>query len=464
MTIELAAGPLPSDAGLRVVAIDGVLGAGKTTVAKRLSEALALEYLDTGAMYRGVALACVEAGIDLDDRAAVEAVACAAAIDVRSAGGVQVVVLDGRVVTDEIRRPDVAIAASRVATIAGVRENLVARQREWARARGGGVLEGRDIATVVFPSAPVKIFLTAEVHERATRRHAEQPDRSYEDVLADLQWRDGNDANRAVDPLRIAAGATVLDTTGLRLDEVVARATAIAQESLTALAAVVPTDVHTPVHATRFARVVFRVGHGLDMILIRVFFRATFEGRENIPKSGAFVLSPVHRSNVDTVVLPGVTRRRMRFLGKQSMWKFAPMGKVFDILGAIKVHRGSTDRESMRACIAALEAGEPLVVYPEGTRKEGPVVEDLFDGAAYLANKVGVPIIPVGIGGSARAMSRAHKLPRPHKMHMIIGKPLYPDKSAGRKAVKLLTAELQVELQRLFDDAQAKVEGRRQRQ
>ena len=152
----------------------------------------------------------------------------------------------------------------------------------------------------------------------------------------------------------------------------------------------------------------------------------------------------------------------MRFLGKQSMWKFAPMGKVFDILGAIKVHRGSTDRESMRACIAALEAGEPLVVYPEGTRKEGPVVEDLFDGAAYLANKVGVPIIPVGIGGSARAMSRSHKLPRPHKMHMIIGKPLYPDRSAGRKAVKLLTAALQVELQRLFDDAQARVEGRRQ--
>ena len=460
MTTEPAAGPLASDARLRVVAIDGVLGAGKTTVAKRLSEALALEYLDTGAMYRGVALACVEAGIDLDDGAAVEAVARAAAIDVRSAGDVQVVVLDGRVVTDEIRRPDVAIAASRVATIAGVRENLVARQRDWARARGGGVLEGRDIATVVFPSAPAKIFLTAEVHERATRRHAEQPDRSYEDVLADLQWRDDNDANRAVDPLRIARGATVLDTTGLRLDEVIARATVIAQESLAAAA--VTLGAHPPVHATRFARVVFRVGHGLDMILIRVYFRATFEGRENIPKSGAFVLSPVHRSNVDTVVLPGVTRRRMRFLGKQSMWKFAPMGKVFDILGAIKVHRGSTDRESMRACIAALEAGEPLVVYPEGTRKEGPVVEDLFDGAAYLANKVGVPIIPVGIGGSARAMSRSHKLPRPHKMHMIIGKPLYPDKSAGRKAVKLLTAALQVELQRLFDDAQARVEGRRQ--
>lgn len=460
MTVDAVAGLLPSDARLRVVAIDGVLGAGKTTVAKRLSEALALEYLDTGAMYRGVALACVEAGIDLDNWAAVEDVARGAAIDVHSAAGVQVVVLDGRVVTDEIRRPDVAMAASRVATIAGVRENLVARQREWARARGGGVLEGRDIATVVFPSAPAKIFLTAEVHERATRRHAEQPDRSYEDVLADLQWRDDNDANRVVDPLRIADGATVLDTTGLRLDEVVARATAIAQESLAAAAA--PPDDHPPVHATRFARAVFRVGHGLDMILIRVFFRATFEGRENIPKSGAFVLSPVHRSNVDTVVLPGVTRRRMRFLGKQSMWKFAPMGKVFDILGAIKVHRGSTDRESMRACIAALEAGEPLVVYPEGTRKEGPVVEDLFDGAAYLANKVGVPIIPVGIGGSARAMSRSHKLPRPHKMHMVIGKPLYPDKSAGRKAVKLLTAELQVELQRLFDEAQARVEGRRQ--
>ncbi len=215
------------------------------------------------------------------------------------------------------------------------------------------------------------------------------------------------------------------------------------------------------VHATRFARVLFRVGHGLDMALIRLYFRASFEGLEHIPKTGAFIVAPVHRSNVDTVVLPGITRRRMRFLGKQSMWKFAPMGAMFDILGAIKVHRGSTDRESMRACIAALEGGEPLVVYPEGTRKEGPVVEELFDGAAYLATKVGVPIIPVGIGGSGKAMGREHRLPRPFKMHMIVGKPMHPDAIAGRKAVKKLTAELQVELQRLFDDAQATAEGRR---
>ena len=236
----LPPGALPDDAQLRVVAIDGVLGAGKTTVAKRLSEALGLEYLDTGAMYRGVALACVESGVDLEDTAAVAGIAEAVTIDVHSTGHAQVVMLDGRVVTDDIRRPDVAIAASRVATIGAVRENLVARQRAWARARGGGVLEGRDIATVVFPMAPAKIFLTADVHERTARRHAEQPDRAYDEVRADLEWRDANDANRAVDPLRVADGATVLDTTGLSLDQVVERATALARATLPHVRKVTP--------------------------------------------------------------------------------------------------------------------------------------------------------------------------------------------------------------------------------
>ena len=189
-----------------------------------------------------------------------------------------------------------------------------------------------------------------------------------------------------------------------------------------------------------------------------MFFRASFEGLENIPLTGAFILAPVHRSNVDTVVLPGLTSRRMRFLGKDSMWKFAIAGKLFDMLGAIKVDRSTTDRESMRACIEALEAGDPLVVYPEGTRKEGPVVEKLFDGASYLATRVGVPIVPVGIGGSQAAMGRGHRLPRPKKIHVVVGRPMVPV-GRGRKAVRAMTNELTVELQRLFDAAQARVDA-----
>lgn len=191
----------------------------------------------------------------------------------------------------------------------------------------------------------------------------------------------------------------------------------------------------------------------------RVYFRATYDGRENIPATGAFILSPVHRSNVDTLVAAGLTRRRMRFLGKHSMWKFRMLGRFFDALGGIKVQRGTTDRESMRMCLDALEAGEPLVVYPEGRRRSGPVVEELFEGAAYMACRTGVPIVPIGIGGSEAAMSSTHRLPRPRRIHMIVGKPIEPPvfaegRSAPRRAVRELNDELHRELQRLFDEAQ----------
>ncbi|MGI8792314.1 MAG: lysophospholipid acyltransferase family protein, partial [Acidimicrobiales bacterium] len=141
----------------------------------------------------------------------------------------------------------------------------------------------------------------------------------------------------------------------------------------------------------------------------RLFWRVTIEGREHIPTDRPFVLSPVHRSNIDTPLAACVTRRRMRFMGKDSMWKIAPLGRVFSALGAFPVHRGAADREALRKTVGFLEAGEPVVIFPEGTRRSGPVVEDLFEGAAYAAGKTDVPIIPVGIGGSEPAMPKGAK-------------------------------------------------------
>lgn len=465
---------------LRIVAIDGVLGAGKTSVAKRLADVLGLEYLDTGAMYRAVALACLRAGASLDDASAVASVAATARIQLgHHADGSVSVLLDGAEVATEIRSPEVTRAASRVATYAGVREHLVAQQRQWAQLRGGGVLEGRDIATAVFPDAPAKIFLTASVEERARRRHVEQPDRSLGEVVADLEWRDNNDSSRAADPLRVADGATVLDTTGLTLDEVVVKAEAIARSALdstaattTATAAATATTANLTTSAPGagnvsvsaeplLRRVVFRTVRTLVVGLVRVYFRVRIEGIENVPKTGAFLVSPVHRSNVDSVVVPAITRRRMRFLGKETMWKYRQLAGLFDILGGIKVVRGTTDRESMRLCLTALEQGEPVVVYPEGRRKEGPVVDDLFDGVAYMAVKAGVAIVPIGIGGSAKAMGLSHRFPRPKPIHLVIGRPLSVpaglSPASSRKAIRALTVELRAEMQRLFDEAQASV-------
>ncbi len=141
------------------------------------------------------------------------------------------------------------------------------------------------------------------------------------------------------------------------------------------------------------------------------------------------------------------------------MWKIRPIGRLFDRLGAIKVHRGTADRESMALCLDALRGGEPLVVYPEGTRKEGPVVEDLFDGVAWLAARSQAIIVPVGIGGSADAMGRSHRFPRPKKVHLIVGRPIAPPPTTGRSGLRKCTVELQAEVQRLFDAAQTRVYG-----
>lgn len=455
-----------SGAPLRVVAIDGVLGAGKTTVAQRLAVALGLEYLDTGAMYRSVGLACERRGVDLSDGDAVAAVARDASISVQTrADGSQLVELDGDDVTAAIRTPEAAKGASLVATLPAVRAELVRRQRAWARERGGGVLEGRDIATVVFPDAVARIFLTADVEERARRRHAELPHLTLDEVRADLEWRDHNDATREADPLKVADGAHVLDTTGLDIDEVVRRAAAlvpgpssVTTKGVDAESPAALPGADAPRPPTRGELRLFAFGRSIVLAFARLYWRVSFEGLHNVPTTGAYLIAPVHRSNVDSLVVPGLTGRRIRFLGKASMWKFATIGRLFDALGGIKVHRGTTDRESMRACIDALVGGEPLVVYPEGTRREGPVVAELFDGAAYLANRVGVPIVPVGIGGSQKAMGRGHRLPRPHRIHVIVGPALDPAEhgtgKGSRRAVRALTAALHTELQRLFDEAQ----------
>jgi len=209
-----------SDAELMVVAIDGPAGSGKSTVARRLAEALDLEYLDTGAMYRSVTWAALRQGISLDDQPRVARLARELSIELEADGTVMV---DGFDATAAIRAPEVSQTVSIVAANPDVRAELVARQREWTRKRGGGVLEGRDIGTVVFPSARLKVYLTASTEARAARRAIdEQAD--DESLVADaLTRRDRIDSQREHAPLRQADDAFLLDTTDLSIDEVVTK-------------------------------------------------------------------------------------------------------------------------------------------------------------------------------------------------------------------------------------------------
>lgn len=207
-----------------VIAIDGPAGAGKSSVARGVAAALGLTYLDSGAMYRCVALAALERGIDPDDGAALRPMA--AALEIGFEG--ERVLLDGADVSAAIRSAEVTAVASRVSVHALVREALVARQRALIAA-AGYVAEGRDIGTVVSPEAPLKVFLTASDEERA-RRRAAQSGEDYGTVLAAQRERDARDIEREHGALHPAADAVELDTTDLTFDEVVARVVSLARE------------------------------------------------------------------------------------------------------------------------------------------------------------------------------------------------------------------------------------------
>ncbi|MBA3605357.1 MAG: (d)CMP kinase [Actinomycetota bacterium] len=202
-----------------IIAIDGPAGAGKSTVGRAVAERLGLQYLDTGAMYRAVAFAALRRGIPVTDDAMVAELARNLQLTVTDRGQVFV---DGVDATSAIRGREVTEAVSAVAANTPVREELRARQRAWAQARGGGVIEGRDIGTVVFPDATLKLFVTASARIRAERRVGEIGG-DLDDVEASINERDHRDMSRVDGPLLAAHGAVVVDTTGLRIDEVVDR-------------------------------------------------------------------------------------------------------------------------------------------------------------------------------------------------------------------------------------------------
>ncbi len=208
-------------------------------------------------------------------------------------------------------------------------------------------------------------------------------------------------------------------------------------------------------------RVSYAVVRGLIWSVAKLLGRVTVIGKEKIPHDGAFILAPVHRSNVDFALTSLVTNRPMRYMGKDSIWRSKPLGRFVSMLGAFPVHRGSADRDALKACTDIVNGGSPLVMFPEGTRQSGPVVQDLFDGTAYVAAKADVPIIPMGIGGSEAMMPKGAKLLKPSKLVLIVGDPIPPPERTEsgrtpRSAVGKLTERLYDEIQVLFDDAQAR--------
>lgn len=200
----------------------------------------------------------------------------------------------------------------------------------------------------------------------------------------------------------------------------------------------------------------YRVVRLVVMAVFRPLFRVRIVGAEHLPRTGAFIAAPTHRSITDVPFASFTTTRMIRFLAKEELLSTSVGNWVFRHLGAVPVERGAADRAAMRVLERVLREGDPVALFPEGTRAEGPRLAPLYDGAAYLAVKLGVPIVPIGIGGSEHILPKGSVFPRLHKVAVVVGAPLVPpqlDGGSRRRAATKLTDELGTELQRCFDEA-----------
>lgn len=201
----------------------------------------------------------------------------------------------------------------------------------------------------------------------------------------------------------------------------------------------------------------YRVARVIVLSVCRVLFRVRVVGLEHVPRSGSYIVAPTHRSLLDIPFAAFATKRRIRFMAKEELFVKPWLARLLTALGGFPVSRGSADRTALRTAQEIIESGEPTALFPEGTRLHGREVGPLFDGAAYLAARSGVPVVPVGIGGSEQILSSGRVLPRLKRVAIVIGPPIHPPTRDGgavkRAGVQAMTADLRTELQRLLDEA-----------
>jgi len=210
----------------------------------------------------------------------------------------------------------------------------------------------------------------------------------------------------------------------------------------------------SPVSAA--GRVSYRLLRGLTVAVCALFWRLEVDGRDRLPTGVPYVVAPVHRSYVDFLIVAATVPRVMRYMVKDSIWKYAWLGRFIEFNGSFPVDREHADRDALRLCEEAVQGGDPVVMFPEGRRKEGPVVEDLFDGPSFVACRNRIPIVPIGIGGSDRAMPIGRRFFRFAPVRVVIGEPIYPDVPltgrVPRRVVTENTELLRAEVQRLYDE------------
>ena len=398
------------------IAVDGPGGAGKSSVCKEVARRLNLLYIDTGALYRTVGLYIKRAGIDPDDRDAVAAALPALSITVRAEQGRQIISLDGNEVGDEIRTQEISMYASRVSAIPAVRAKLLNYQRSFAE-EYDVILDGRDIGTVIFPDAEVKIFLTASPEARAHRRYLELQakgvDVTEEQVLAEMNERDRADSTRESAPLAAAPDAVLLDTSDLDFEGSIDAVISLIKARRYALSPEKAKKVKKQKRSYRFFY--YTLGW-----IIRFFHRIKVTGRENIPRSGGGILCANHIAILDIFSIGASVPRPINFLAKRELFKIPILSSLIRSAGAIPLERKKTDLGAIRRSTELAANGNLVAIFPQGHRQPGknPADTEYKSGAALVAYRSGVPIIPICI----KMKRQKYRIFR--RTEIIIGKPL----------------------------------------
>ena len=398
------------------IAVDGPGGAGKSSVCKQVARRLNLLYIDTGALYRTVGLYVKRAGIDPADRESVVASLPDLKIGVRAEEGRQIILLDGVEVGDEIRTQEISMYASRVSAIPEVRAKLLDYQRGFAE-EYDVILDGRDIGTVIFPDAQVKIFLTASPEARAHRRYLELTakgvDVSEEAVLAEMNERDRADSTRESAPLVAADDAVTIDTSDLDFEGSVEAVIAEIKAKRYAL---------TPEKAkkNRKEKRSYRFFYYTLGWIVRFFHRIKVTGRDNVPRSGGCILCANHIAILDIFSIGASVPRPINFLAKRELFKVPVLSFLIRSAGAIPLERKKTDLGAIRRSVELAANGNLVAIFPQGHRQPGknPADTEFKSGAALVAYRAGVPIIPICI----RMKGQKYRIFR--RTEIIIGKPL----------------------------------------
>lgn len=431
------------------IAIDGPAAAGKTVLAEKLAQRLGYLYFDTGAMYRAVTLAALRRGIHVNQAAKLETLASQLNIDLRppskADGRLYDVVVDGADWTWEIRSKDVDANVSAVSAVPGVRKVLSQKQRA-VGLRGGVVMAGRDIGTVVLPEADLKIYLDATPEERARRRQAEFFERGehpdFDHVLAGILERDKIDSNRDVAPLKPAEDAEILRSDGLDREQVVEKVLAMVAQRLSSA----PRGSRPPYRVALKHRLFRSVFAWMFRQLFRILCRIEIVGLENVPKPSAYIIAYNHISNFEPPFLLAFWPHFPEAVAGADVFDRSFVKFIVRGYGAIPVRRGEYDRQVIDDMLWVLASNKPLMIAPEGGRGHKPGLRPARAGVAYLTDRARVPVVPVGIIGTYDNMLHDALRGKRPRLAIRVGKPfgLPPISGQGeqRRAARQANADL----------------------